>query len=158
MYNETGGLVNSTARTLMRIRILAQVFGGLLLGAFFVVCFAPLPGSFWGNTFFGIPYQDAVALVPLAAAGCPAALAAFLILRNPTNHQRSPFRLGVGIGSLAFVFYFLFHVSAYATVNGISESGAFASALALFGGIFFLPVCCLVSTATEFAVRRYAEP
>ena len=141
----------------MYIRIFAQAFSGLLLGASLVVGFAPLPSSFWGNTFFGIPYQVAVALVPLATAGC-AALAAFLLLRNPTNRQRSPFRLGVGIGSLAFVFYFVFHVSAYAAVRGIAESGAFAGALALFGGIFFLPVCCLVSMATEFAARRYAAP
>ncbi len=140
----------------MHIRILVQSIAGLLLGGLTVALFTPRTGSFWGNTFFGIPFQIAVALVPLATASS-AALGAFLVIRNPTNRQRSPLQLGLGIGTLAFMFYYVFHIFTYAFLNGFAETGIFAFAFALFGGIFFLPICCCISVATEFATNRYLK-
>jgi hypothetical protein len=141
----------------MRTHILMQAIGGLVLGAILVALFSPRGGSFWGNSFFGLPYNKALLLVPLFAT-VSAALATLLVLRTPSHRTRSPIWRGLRIGSLAFLFYFAFHVAAHATFNDIVVSIAFAGLLAVFGGIFFMPICCLVAVAIEFATRRHAAP
>ncbi|HZZ91026.1 MAG TPA: hypothetical protein VFE23_00585 [Usitatibacter sp.] len=135
----------------------------VVLGAGVVCIFSPAPGSFWGNTFFGVPYRIAIFAVPLVAAGS-AALARIIVSRK--FGRSTVIRRGLLVGTIAFVLYGLAHTVAYAgfavyrtsegALSAIAGAAWFGAAMLMFGGLFFLPVCCAISVFSEWIGDRIA--
>jgi hypothetical protein len=148
----------------MRASVVTDSAGALILAGAIVGYFSPVPGSFWGNTFFGIPYSIALFAMPLAAAACAAA-ACWLIRRRPTLANRGAVVRGVLIGAIAFLLFAILHGVASAIValfNGegvrlaVVAMATIPPATALFGGIFIMPICCIVAVACEWLAGKIA--
>ena len=148
----------------MRTNVAVSSAGGFLLGAVVVWWFSPVPGSFWGNTFFEVPYSIATVAVPVAAA-MSAAMASWLILRRQKWRHRLLFLRGLAIGVVAYGFYAATHVLAYVAfslLRGVEPAAAlegslwFALAFVFFGGITFMPFCCAMAVLCEWLANRVA--
>lgn len=148
----------------MRTSIIANTFGGLILAAAVVWLCAPMSGSVWGNTFFGIPYHVAVIAVP-AAAAISAALACWVVQSRAALRPENVVFRGAAIGVGAFASYSLIHTLSYiafaiyrgtemhwALAGGVS----FAGAMVFFGGISFMPLCCITAIACEWLGGKIA--
>ncbi len=148
----------------MRTHVALSSAGGLLLGAAIVLWFSSVQGSFWGNTFFELPYPFAFVSVPIAAT-VSAALASWLISGASTWRHRGFVVRGLAIGIVAFSLYAAAHTVGYfgfALLRGIEPSDAltgglwFSLAIILFGGMFFIPLCCAMGVLCEWLAKRIA--
>ncbi len=150
----------------MRASFITNSLGALIVAGAIVGYFNPVPGSFWGNTFFGIPYSIAVLVVPLAAATC-AATASWIVRRRLSLGKRGAISRGTAIGAIAFLLFSIFHAVAWAITDLSNGGGLGLAAVTLvtvpfatiLGGLFILPVmpvCCAVAVACEWLVEKNA--
>jgi hypothetical protein len=126
--------------------------------------FAPISGSVWGDTFFGIPFQIAVIAVPVAA-GISAALACWVIQSRAALRPKNVVLRGAAIGVGAFAIYSLIHTLSYTAFTlyrgtemhwALAGGASFAGAMVLFGGISFMPLCCITAVACEWLGGKIA--
>jgi hypothetical protein len=115
------------------------------LGA--VLYFSPVPGSFWGDTFFEIPYPLAIWAVPISC-GSLAVLVSYWFLRNDRWRKRRV-RLGLTVATFSFLAYAMLHVLLASFAGGFGVV-SLLPAMILFGGIFFLPVSLVLSVIASF--------
>jgi len=148
----------------MRTSLIANTSGALLLAAAVVWVFAPISGSVWGDTFFGIPFQVAVLAVP-AAAAISAAVACWIVQGRVSRRPDNVVFRGAAIGAGAFAIYSLLHTlsyTAFALHRGteihwvLADGASFAGAMILFGGISFMPLCCIAAVACEWLGGKIA--
>jgi hypothetical protein len=148
----------------MRTSIITNCLGALIVASAVVMYFSPVPGSFWGNTFFGIPYSMALVGVPLAAAGCAAA-ACWLSRRSPRFASRGALSRGISIALIAFLIFSIVHGVASSVISLLTGAGMQAALMALvtvplatvfFGGLFILPICCVVAVVCEWMAGQIA--
>ncbi len=135
-----------------------------MLAAAIVWRFAPISGSVWGDTFFGIPFQVAVVAVPVAAA-LSAAMGSWIVSGHPMLRPAGVWLRGAAIGVVAFAIYSLIHTlsyTAFALYRGtevhwaLAGGASFAVAMAIFGGISFMPLCCITAVACEWLGGKIA--
>jgi hypothetical protein len=148
----------------MRASVITDSVGAFLLASAIVWHFSPAPGSFWGNTFFGLPYAIATIIVPLAAAAS-AGTACWVTRRKSSLARRGVIARGVAIGVIAFALYGLFHVIANVVVELLGGVGlqlalmgivGLGLAIAFFGGVFIMPICCIVAVGCEWLAGKIA--
>jgi hypothetical protein len=134
-----------------------------LLWSFAVVWyFSPQPGSYWGETFFNLPYSFALWFVPLV---CTASGVGFSFLAlKPQECSSQHFRLGAKVAGLSFLGYGLVHAGALIFVESASLAMSFFLAFMLFGGLFFFPISVAVSVLASllgfwlFCPNKPVEP
>lgn len=125
----------------MKARI--ATFGTLaLLWSLAVVQFFSLQaGSFWGETFFNLPYSFAIWFVPVAC-GVLGSASAFAVLKNEECSKKH-IRLGVVVAAMSFLGYGLAHAIALVVIGSVSLAAAFFVAFLVFGGLVFFPVAAV---------------
>jgi len=133
------------------------------MSAAIVAYFSPTPGSFWGNTFFGVPYSIAVVVVPAVASIC-AAIGCVTVFRKWANPPFGPWARGFRVGLVSFGLYAAFHVVAYTLASvvhgglwGLAGGATFSLAMVVFGCGAFLPAVCAVMAACEW-LSSYVAP
>ena len=154
----------------MRASILLNAAGGFLLATGIVAYFSPAPASFWGNTFFGIPYPLARIAVPVSAATC-AAIGSYLVRRTRFHPPYKLWVRAILISCAAFGTYALLHTVAYIafalvrySTNGewpfvfiVFVEGLVFGLTFLFFGSVFLPLAWVISAMCEWLSSRVAS-
>ena len=148
-------------------RVVIHALGGFLAAAGIVYLFTPEAHSFWGDTFFGIPFSIALVAVPAVAALC-AACACIFEIRHPLSLPRRIWVRALRISLVAFFIYAACHITVYTCFAiqratdfsgvgwALAEGIAFGFALLIFGTICFVPVLFAVATVCEWASSHVA--
>jgi hypothetical protein len=110
-----------------------------LLWSFAVVWyFSQQSGSFWGETFFSLPYSFALWFVPLTCTVLSVG-SSFTVLKTQVCSKHH-FRLGVKVAALSFLGYGVIHATALIFTESASLAFSFFLAFMVFGGLLLFPI------------------
>lgn len=130
-------------------RIAAFAVSALIASLAIVLLAHPRPSSFWGPTFFAIPYTFAIVFVPFTVTALASIFTARILRDDPAFNRH--FRLGIAVGGLTFFSYGIAHAIAVAVFTfDIPYAITLLWSIFLFGGIFIFPIIFIICTAVAF--------
>ena len=124
-------------------------FGILALsyGLAAVLLFYPRSGSFWGESFFDLPYMLALWFGHIVC-GLLASVSAYAVLRH-TECSKNHIRLGIAVATMTYLGYGLIHTIILMFINSIYFGVVFFGSFIMFGGLVFFPVSAIFAIAAS---------
>lgn len=148
----------------MRTLHVVHAICGAALAVLVVALFAPITGSVWGNSFFGVPYDFARVAAPVLGGVC-AGIASWRVHVGLAGKQTSTLAISTVISCFAYLMYAALHTVAYIGFRisysgeplwSVAEGMAFGVASVALGGAVIVPIALGISALCELIVPKIA--
>ncbi len=148
----------SNINKLIKRRVFVFSVFAFFISVFIILLAYPREHSFWGESFFGIPYLFSLIINPLVTSLITYSCSSY-ILKNIS--ASSHFSIGALISCLSFIGYALFHsiiaglFEAYNSFEfGFSLALTLFGVILMFGGIFILPILITFSSLISYITYK----